>query len=378
MTREFNFSPTFCVYPWMEFIVGPDKYTKLCCIANKPLYSRSNTPYPIDEFSLDDIWNSEGMRDVRKKMLSGKKIDACGHCYYQERIGRISYRESFNKSWLSSPSGLEIIRRIVKSKKNDFKVNSPPLYLDIRPGNFCNLKCRMCNPGNSSLLYQEQKELLSEKKGFNSLINDEFFKQDEAYYNWHQSPKVWNTIYEWSSKVKALYFTGGEPTLIEKNWELIDFFQKKGYSKDVSLSFNINCTYAPEKLLKTFDNFAHVNICLSIDGYKNVQEYIRHPSRWNLIEKNIIKILKRREKKKNVSIAFTPVVQVYNIFYLTQFLQWIDSLQEEYGKIHTSLLLCTDPIFFDIAILPQNVRDVCVQNIGAYNKNHCQDNPFLN
>ncbi|MCY4523326.1 MAG: twitch domain-containing radical SAM protein, partial [Halobacteriovoraceae bacterium] len=352
-----------------EFKVGPDKNTMLCCHASKPLLSKSNRPYSIDKFSLDEIWNSEGMRNIRKKMLLGEKIDACSYCYYQSHIGGISKRESFNNIWLNSSFETEIIRRILKSKNNNYLVNSPPLYLDISPGNLCNLKCRMCNPTSSSFLYQEQKELLSEKK-LDSIGENELLNQERAIYNWHHSSKIWDVIYKWSPKVKALHFKGGEPTLIKKNWELIDFFQRKGHSKTVSLTFNINGTYVPEKLLNTFENFAYVHIVFSVDGYKDIQEYIRYPSKWNIIEKNIIKTLEKVKKKKNVRISFSHVVQVYNILYLTQFLQWVDSLRKKYGKIHSDLLLCTSPGFLDISILPQNVRDLCLENIDTYQKNH--------
>ena len=362
------FSPTFCVYPWIEFIMGPDKHARVCCIARSPILSKEGHAYPMNEFPPEKIWNSEGMREVRRKMLCGEKNKECEHCYYQESIGRTSFRESFNRQWLRSKYGTEILKRVKQSKINDHQVDASPLYLDIRPGNLCNLKCRMCNPGNSSLIHREQKELLEEKKEFSSLVNNGFFQNDDSFYNWHESSQIWDDVYKWSSGIKQLYFTGGEPTLIKRNWELINHFQEKGYSKEITLNFNINGTYIPQKLLDTFDHFSHVCITFSIDGYKKVQEYIRYPSKWSLLEKNVMKILKR--KKENVGISFSPVVQVYNILYLTDLLRWIDHLQEEYGSIGTSLLICTEPDYLDIAILPQNIKKEALRKIHDYEENY--------
>ena len=373
-----SFSPTFCVYPWMEFIVGPTTHIKLCCIAGEAIRNESGEIYNTEKFSIDEIWNSHSLREVRKKMLSGKKISACSHCYYQESLGRTSYRQSFNHEWLSSSSGEEIIRRVEASRANDGQVDSSPLYLDIRPGNLCNLKCRMCNPGNSSKIYQEQKELLEKKeKEFSPLIETAYFNKDKkSFHNWHENPKIWKVIDSWLPGVKKLYFTGGEPTLIKRNWEILDYVRKKGWSQNIYLDFNINCTHVPDKLLDTFENFQSVCLNLSIDGYGKVQEYIRSPSRWRVIEKNIRKIMNR--KNDQVSIYFSPVVQVYNILNLTELLKWVDSLQEEFEcTLYHALIFCTTPLFMDIAVLPQNIRDRALEQIQEYLDTYQGNDSFL-
>lgn len=373
-----SFSSTFCVYPWMEFIVGPTTHIKLCCIAEGSMKNKSGEFYSTEKFSMDEVWNSSCMREVRKKMLSGKKIQACSHCYYQESLGRTSYRQSFNREWLSSSSREDIIKRVEDSRTNDGRVDAPPLYLDIRPGNLCNLQCRMCNPGNSSKIYQEQKELLEEKREeFSPLIETGYFNRDKkTFHNWPENPKIWDVIYSWLPGVKKLYFTGGEPTLIKRNWEILGYLKERGWSKNIYLDFNINCTHVPDKLLDTFEDFQGVGMNLSIDGYGKVQEYIRYPSRWSEIEENIRRIIKRKNDK--VSIYFSPVVQVYNILNLTKFLKWVDSLKEEFEcDIFHSLIFCTRPPFLDIAVLPQNVRDQALGQIQEYLDAYQGEDSFL-
>ena len=371
-------SPTFCVYPWMECIVGPTPHLKICCIAEKPVRDENNRVYNLEQDSLKDYWNSYGLRLVRKKMLAGEKIKACEHCYYQESLGRSSYRQSFNKQWLGSELGKNILNRVEKSRTNGFRVEEPPLYLDIRPGNLCNLKCRMCNPGNSSKIYKERKEMLKEDPvEFAPLVNTSYFNKPEKELNdWHKNPDLWNHIYQWSEKSKQLYFTGGEPTLIKQNWDLIQYLKQKGFSKNMDLIFNLNCTQIPDKLLDTFSNFSNITLSLSIDGYKHIQEYIRHPSKWHKVEQNIITMLKHRNK--NTHFYFSPVIQVYNILDISHFFQWVEDLKNNYGTIGISLIMCTDPKFLDIAILPKSIRKLALQKLEDWESSWTgQDKFFL-
>ena len=370
-------SPTFCVYPWMEFILGPTSHIKICCIAETAVEDKNKRIYNFEEDTVEEYWNSWGLRQIRKKMLSGEKIKACEHCYYQESIGRTSYRQSFNKQWLESEDGENILSRVEKSKANDFRVEEPPLYLDIRPGNLCNLKCRMCNPGNSSKIYKEHKEMLkSDSQEFTPLIDTGYFKEDEkAFHSWHKNKKIWNSIYKWVPHSKQLYFTGGEPTLIKENWELIDYLKQKGYSKNINLVFNLNCTQVPDKLIDTFEAFSTVSLFLSVDGYKAVQEYIRYPSKWNEIEENVIKMLEHR--KQNTYINFSPVIQVYNIFNLLNLLKWVKKLQMSYGNINSKIIICTNPKFLDIAILPENIKKEAILRIEEYEGSYTGKDQFL-
>ena len=372
-------SPTFCVYPWMEFNIGATPYVRLCCLSPINVEDKKGGIYPFGEQSLDNYWNSWGLRQVRKKMLNGEKLKYCHFCYLQEKFpGHSSYRQDNNRYWLKSKHGKDILERVKKSRTNGYRVEKQPLYLDIRPGNLCNLKCRMCTPGNSSKIYEEQKQFLKNKPSeANSLLDTSYFTKDYGEdYNWHKNKEIWKDIYKWAPGVKQLYFTGGEPTLIKENWNLIDYLQREGYSKDIDLMFNINCTQVPNKLLDTFSTFSKVNIMFSVDGYGEVQEYIRHPSKWKDIENNIIKILK--ERRENTYFRISPVVQVYNILDLTHLFRWIDNLQVNYGVINSNLIMYMGPKYLDISILPKNIKQKALSKIEEYEKSYeGNDNFFL-
>ena len=48
-------SPTFCVYPWMEFILGPTAHIKLCCIAERAVENETGEAYMFGKDSLEGI-----------------------------------------------------------------------------------------------------------------------------------------------------------------------------------------------------------------------------------------------------------------------------------------------------------------------------------
>ena len=218
--------------------------------------------------------------------------------------------------------------------------------------------------------------LKSHPKDFTSLIDTSYFIKDEkTFHNWYKNEHLWNSIYKWAKNSKQLYFTGGEPTLIKENWELINYLTQNGYSKNIHLIFNINCTQAPDKLIDTFDAFSTVTINFSLDGYKKVQEYIRHPSKWEKIEKNVLKLL--RNRKENTKFYISPVIQFYNILDFTQLLKWIDELKIHYGKIENSLIICTTPDFLDIACLPKNIKKTALLTIEKYQKTYKGKDYFL-
>ena len=371
MEKTPEISPTFCISPWMETTITSYSFLSLCCVA-RPIKDEKGRNYNILEDRLEDYWNSYSLREIRRKMLAGEKVEACHRCYFDESIKKLSRRQAFNFDWLEKQRygeyKKEILDRVEKSRENGYKVDKQPLRLDIRPGNLCNLKCRMCNPSSSSKIAQEQKERL--KTDPKSFVDENYFKMDNKFINWHKNKEIWKMIYKRIPGIKSLHFTGGEPTLIKENWDLIDYLKTKGVSKDVNLEMIINCTWVPDKLIATFEDFRFVEIKFSVDGYKEVNEYIRYPSKWKEVERNIIKILKNR--KANTLFHVNIVGQAYNVLDLPRTLKWIDNLKTNYGYIVT----CTTTYIgglLDINILPKNVREAALLKIKEYENSREKD-----
>lgn len=143
---------TFCILPWIHLSVTPKSHIRLCCMANG-LISKNNLPMSLFEYSIDQIWNSEHMRSIRKDMIENRNRPECQACYSMENSGLGSYRMYMNNEWQKIIGPYDPL--LSSSRNNAFRVSSPPNNYHFITGNLCNLKCRMCNSWFSSQVEQD-------------------------------------------------------------------------------------------------------------------------------------------------------------------------------------------------------------------------------
>ena len=290
-----DISPSFCVHPWTNLVVNSPGTYKFCCIATTGAQSQitddnSNIMHASKD-TPDKAWNAKSMRTVRKAMLDGEKLDVCGVCWKQEEMGKESYRERHNKEWIKRLGQPEVERRVAYSLANDYAVDTPPDYLDLRLGNLCNLKCRMCNIFNSSQIEKEHIKLRQ-----NNMYADMWTRQwdktdiNGAPYdmNWVNYEKFWENLNKYVPDLQKVYFTGGEPTLLETPYKFMDEMISQGIQDKVDIMFNTNCTNVQPKWLDQISQFKKVQINGSIDGIGAMNDYIRAPSKWKNIRENFI------------------------------------------------------------------------------------------
>ena len=92
----------------------------------------------LNDESLEDIYNSDLMKDIRVKMLNDERHEACSRCYHQEDSGGHSMRHRANKSWKKHEN-------LIETTEDDGTVEEMKLpYWDFRFSNICNFKCRSC------------------------------------------------------------------------------------------------------------------------------------------------------------------------------------------------------------------------------------------
>ncbi|MHA1817059.1 MAG: SPASM domain-containing protein, partial [Candidatus Heimdallarchaeaceae archaeon] len=148
-------SETFCILPWIHVSVGIVGNHRLCCYQSQDKKDADSGDLKIkgnlkiDKIPLEDIWNSEMYREVRKRMIRGEPIGVCSKCYREERSGVTSYRNLANRQFSSN----------IPEINSDGMCSLDSIrYLDIKFGNKCNLKCRMCYaPVSSSLIAEEKR-----------------------------------------------------------------------------------------------------------------------------------------------------------------------------------------------------------------------------
>jgi MoaA/NifB/PqqE/SkfB family radical SAM enzyme len=300
-------------------------------------------------------------------MIEGETVKGCEHCYDLEKMGFPSYRTNYIRDWFEySGHGESIMQRIERSIDNDYVVEEAPMYLDFRLGNLCNLKCRMCQPQNSSQIQKEYKRIEAADPKAGQFIKDHFTWGQFADHitPWQDDPEFLRQVEAWLPGVNKLYFTGGEPTLIERTYWILEKCVELGVAQNIELVFNSNMTNIKPRFINLVEQFKKVLMCFSVDAYGELNEYIRGASHWVTTDVNV-----RNYCSSNVvgSLLFSPVIQVYNILDITKLLDYCESLEQEYGReIHLTFLICDYPRSLDFRILPDSVRSVAVQRLEAW------------
>jgi pyruvate-formate lyase-activating enzyme len=275
---------SFCIFPFIELLVNFD-FTTVCC--------RSNTPVtPVKE--LTDFTRDKNYLDVRQKMLKGELIpEHCSSCYNLENRGIISARQQETVEWTNRLQ----IRNI-----EQLSTLSGPAYYEIRPSNKCNLQCRMCGPNDSHLIQREYQQIgLIDKNKFLSKKNVTGFD-----------------IVDFST-AKKIYVAGGEPTIMPEFYQFLDqcIENKK---TDVEFLVNTNGTKLSERFKAQLKHFSNFHFIFSIDGFDQLNYYIRWPSNWKNIVSNLHYLRANQHK-----VTVNTTVSIYNILSLHELFKFIDS-----------------------------------------------------
>ena len=364
---------SICAVPFVSIMVNTDTTIRYCCMV-KGSYNKLKKPdgtfYTCKDDFIHDAWNSEDMRTIRINMIEGNKIEGCEVCYQQEATGRVSNRQHANKEWSWRLGDDAITRLIEEAIDNNGHLDSDPVYLDLRLGNLCNLKCRMCNPWNSSQIVKEHADLVANSPEYGEVWQKTFGKFPVTVMNdqqWFDHDIMWDQVISLIPTLKKVYMTGGEPTLIKNNFKFMQACIDQGRT-DIVLFFNTNCTNINKKFLELISQFKQVNINASMDGVGIVNEYIRAPSDWKLISENIEKLA----QLSNVNLGITPTIQVYNAFDIVNMLEWVDQLNTKYAKqIFIDFLVNHHPHHLSVRILDDDMRKTALDMILEYdNSSH--------
>jgi len=356
-----DYSKTFCPYPWIHVMTQPTSTVNFCCVASGQIKRDNDDKHPImldRGDKIEDVWNGKHYRKIRKQMIEGDQVEGCEPCYQLEDLGIPSYRENYIKDWMGFHRNAPEIKNIIdKSIKNDYFVEESPQYLDFRLGTLCNLKCRMCQSQNSSAIYKELKDdtIYTEEERAFVIENTHWNQFDDYTIPWFDEPDFLATVEEWLPNVNRLYFTGGEPTIIQRVYWILEKCVEMGIAKDIDLVFNSNMTNIQPRFLDLVVKFRDVLMCLSVDGYNTTNEYIRSGSTWSIVDKHI-----REYAESDVvgNILFSPVVQIYNILNITDLLDYAEEITNASGRrIDISFLMNNYPKCLDIRNLPKNIRD---------------------
>ncbi len=337
-------SKTFCILPWMHLATNASGNLRVCCNSTpgKNFIMRNGTkrPYKITDEDMQDFWHSDTMKNIRHELLNDQRPEMCERCFREEDSGVRSARQAWNEKYMFDYQA---------SETPDFTVK----YIDIRLGNLCNLKCRMCNPYASNQWIDEWhlvENVLpgSEQKRLSAM-------------DWPNNDMVAENILKLGLHIEEIYLTGGEPTLALSQYKLFDQLIELDLAKNITLKYNTNCTNLPKKLVDYWKSFKKIKINASIDAVGDLNRYIRYPTGWSLVEKNLLKFIElERESKIDLQVHCT--VQIYNVLKLNEFFDFM----AEKGIEDIYLNILDHPEYLNIRVLPKDLKELVVSRLEPY------------
>ena len=150
-----------------------------------------------------------------------------------------------------------------------------------------------------------------------------------------------------ASSIKVLQILGGEPTISKNCFDLCTWLVNNGHSKNIFLKINTNGIVLSEQWIDLCKKFYRVQWSFSIDAVGKLNYYIRYPTPWEAICKNVERI--KKEKFYHVMIQSTT--HAMNVHYLPEIWQWVKQQQ-----IHHIFPPVESPNAIQIYTLTKNQR----------------------
>jgi MoaA/NifB/PqqE/SkfB family radical SAM enzyme len=251
----------FCVLPWVSLETSPVGTVRPCCLAEEEIVDNSGEKFNLATAKFATIQNSHSMRRLRQQFIDGEQPQTCRKCWREERAGRTSKRMHT----------LDRLKHLLPV--TDWTLDANPLmFLDLKLGNICNLKCRICGSWSSSTFATEELANLGPEEDRKS--NHHYHMLRAGAWP-RENPTFWQEIEQVSDQIRYIEFTGGEPFMIQEHFDLLQRLVDRGLAHNIEIHYNTNGTQYPEHAEQIWSHFKTVEIAFSIDDVGARFEYQR-------------------------------------------------------------------------------------------------------
>ena len=314
---------TICMLPWMSIETSPMGTARPCCLAEEEITDESGQKYDLNVHTLREIYSSEYMQNLRRQFRNGEKPKTCNRCWEEEAAGRTSKR-------INSQLRLKELYKEV-----DWENDTPDQlwFVDLKLGNICNLKCRICGSWSSSKWATEEMDYLPSHVNKKTHIAYTWLKQGQ----WPRKTETfWDDLKDLLPNIRYFEFTGGEPWLIQEHIDLLKFAANEGYAKQIDIHYNTNATQWPDDLVEIWKDFGRVDIAFSIDNVGERFEYERFPAVWSKANEIVDAVHALQKTQTNITTQLCFTLNVQNVFYLDELLTWADT--KGFGNVYFNML----------------------------------------
>lgn len=285
--------------------------------------------------SFGDVVNSKKYADLRESHNNDQWPVGCVRCKEDEEKNLHSKRQFYQDIGLEQP--------------DDFMI-------DISMGNYCNLKCRMCGPNNST----------SWNSDFKFLVDNKLFQDPGIDLSAYQlSENDIEKLIAHLSQIKGNIFIelkGGEPLIMPETEKLVNRLLTLPNVDKITLLIVTNGTVAPLWISAIQSKIKKLQLVVSVDGIDDVYDYIRGTDKVSF--KDCLKNIEYYHSLDNIELRFNIVVQNLNIH---QMLETYELLESKFN-VPINYITLSMPKILAVNVMPKKSRDEIYQKF-LENKN---------
>lgn len=346
-------SCTFCLHPFTGLATREDGAIKVCC--------RSAPISNIKDESLEEAWNNKNMKRIRKQVLNNERPLECQSCFDLEDQGVTSLRQRHINDY-SPESRINLYPSAVDSLEEDYSMPFEFPTMEIKLNNLCNLKCRMCNPLDSTQWkdWDQVTEFYKKENNYLIPVVEKLVDTPGKYIGaFDDTDNWWKSFEKLLPYFRRVEFAGGEPLMDPQHYKILDMLAP--YGDNIQLKYATNGTTLGIKGGRTIHDywpkFKSVAVNVSIDGIHDVYNYIRGNGDFNTVEENI-KIFQSFPNVTRVVGAFTA--QAGNIL---QAAECIDYFLNTMGIVFYGNRV-SYPTCLSAQVLPSELKELAIQRLG--------------
>ena len=340
-----------CKWPLSHISIDVYGNIRPCCaweLDDQVAHIKEYPLFNINKQSMHEYLHSKFYSNVSNDMLDGKWSVGCRDCVLEHKAGVIGTRQA--------------------GEKFPYNGKFQLFDMEIKFGNLCNQGCIMCSPMNSSVLEQEaiKHDLFKQNSNNKRLDRHLGLQKDSGIVEvpWFDNEERFNEVVEWAAKCHTVKFRGGEPTVNKNLQRFLD--RLSTITTEPYIFVNTNAHTFTEKLEQVLKRFPKVEICLSIDGYGSLNEYIRWPNNWQKLEKNVARMIAMR----NVKISVSATVQLMNLGELEPLVIWSrDTLRSRMNEFMVNVV--HRPDHWQPCLASQRRKDSYYEMAEKYQKPNC-------
>jgi hypothetical protein len=351
-----NKPDTLCLAPWTHTYLSPQTERRLCCASREPA---QNFEQYIDTsagtgkyipVTLEQHWNSEHMRSVRRRMMAGETLPECDVCN-SKLLNTSVYRDYFGHLFGHKLS------EVYATTDVSGATTMQPVSWDYRFSNLCNFKCRTCGDMLSSAWETEQKshDMVDWANSKNNWMVPSVRQQISQFQD-QQIEQEFNDAVE-QHRVEEIYWVGGEPLMYEQHWRYMKRIVELGDGGRVYARYNTNLSRIDYRGCNLYsdilDHIRDWQICASIDGTGAIGEYIRTGLDYNRFRSNFEAGLSHQKNRRQMRLDFTLTLP--GMFEVDA----IQALAREYNvELLSKVIFSFDPsIIMSPLALPRELLD---------------------